>query len=92
MHVHGPTHIHGPQSIGPPHGMRGVPPSALPEKTSAADSVEISDAARMLDQARDIPEVRQDRIDAIRNEIAAGTYETEEKLNIAIERLLDEIG
>ena len=93
MHIYGPTHVHGPQSIGPPHSIRGTRPPAHTEATSpVTDSVEISDAARLVEQAQDIPAIRQDRIDAIRREIAAGTYETEEKLNIAIERLLDEIG
>ncbi|HIQ20562.1 MAG TPA: flagellar biosynthesis anti-sigma factor FlgM, partial [Planctomycetes bacterium] len=39
-----------------------------------------------------VPEIRQERVARIRAEIAAGTYETEEKLEIAIGRLLDEIG
>ena len=55
------------------------------------DEVEISDAARLVDQARAVPEIRQDRVDAIRVQIAEGTYETPEKLDTAVERLLDEI-
>ena len=39
-----------------------------------------------------MPEIRQQRVEAIRAKIAEGTYETEEKLDIAVERLLDEIG
>ena len=92
MYVYGPAHVHGPQSIGPPHGVRGAQPPAQPESSSINDSVEISDAARMVEQSRDIPDIRQDRVNAIRQQIAAGTYETEAKLNIAVERLLDEIG
>ena len=38
------------------------------------------------------PEVRQEQVDAIREQIAAGTYETPEKLDKAVDRLLDEIG
>jgi hypothetical protein len=33
-----------------------------------------------------------DRVNEIRAQIAAGTYETDEKLDIAVGRLLDEIG
>jgi negative regulator of flagellin synthesis FlgM len=45
-----------------------------------------------VEQARDIPDIRQDRVNEIRQQIASGTYETEAKLNAAVERLLDEIG
>ena len=34
----------------------------------------------------------EDRVEAVRRQIAAGTYETSDKLNAAVERLLDEIG
>jgi negative regulator of flagellin synthesis FlgM len=93
MHIYGPSQLHGPQSIGSPHGVRGTQPPAKTENASSInDSVEISDAARLVEQTRDIPGIRQDRVDAIRQQITAGTYETETKLNIAVERLLDEIG
>ena len=36
--------------------------------------------------------IRTDRVAQIRQAIEAGTYETQDKLDIAIDRLLDEIG
>jgi negative regulator of flagellin synthesis FlgM len=54
--------------------------------------VNISDEARWAEKIQDLPDVRQDVVARIRAEIASGTYETEEKLNLAVERLLDEIG
>jgi negative regulator of flagellin synthesis FlgM len=92
MHVYGTTQVHGPQSIGPPHNVRNTQPAAPAENASIHDSVEISDAARLVEQTRDIPDIRQDRVNEIRQQIAAGTYETEAKLNAAVDRLLDEIG
>lgn len=92
MHIYGPAHLHGAQPIGPPHSTRPSKPSAAPGSTPIQDELDISDAARLVDQAKQVPEVRQDRIDQIRAEIAAGTYETDEKLDIAVGRLLDEIG
>jgi negative regulator of flagellin synthesis FlgM len=56
------------------------------------DEVHISDEARLVEQVKQAPDIRQDRVDAIRAQIAAGTYETPEKLDIALDRLLDEIG
>ncbi|MGA2796476.1 MAG: flagellar biosynthesis anti-sigma factor FlgM [Thermoguttaceae bacterium] len=93
MHIYGPNQLHGPQSIGAPHNVRNTQAPAKPESTSTIhDSVEISDAARLVAEARDIPDIRQDRVNEIRQQIASGTYETEAKLNAAVERLLDEIG
>jgi negative regulator of flagellin synthesis FlgM len=92
MHIYGPAHLHGPQQIGPPHNSRVSQPTARPDSAPIRDEVEISDAARLLEQAKSLPEVRQRRIAAIRAQIAEGTYETQEKLDIAVQRLLDEIG
>ena len=92
MHIYGPAHLHGSQQIGPPHSSRASQPAARPDSTPIKDELEISDAARLTEQARAAPEVRQDRVAAIRAKIAEGTYETQEKLDIAVERLLDEIG
>ncbi|MDO4583766.1 MAG: hypothetical protein Q4D62_06645 [Planctomycetia bacterium] len=36
--------------------------------------------------------IRYDLVNRIRAEIAAGTYDTEEKMNIALERMLDSLG
>jgi len=92
MHVYGPAHLHGPQSVGPPHTSRASQPVSRPDPAPIQDELEISDAARLVEQAGQAPEIRRDRVEAIRAQIAAGTYETQEKLDMAIERLLDEIG
>ena len=63
-----------------------------PEALQIADEVDISEAARLVEQLHELPEMREDRIEAVRRQIAAGTYETSDKLNVAVERLLDEIG
>jgi len=63
-----------------------------PETSPISDELEISDVARLTELAREVPEIRQDRVASIRAQIAEGTYETDAKLDVAIERLLDEIG
>ena len=92
MHIYGPAHLHGPQPVGPPHTSRVSKPDAPDAQAPIHDEVDISDAARLIDRVGEIPEIRQDRVDAIRAQIAQGTYETDEKLQIALDRLLDEIG
>ena len=59
---------------------------------STDDKVEISAAARLLDTAGRSSEIRTDRLNQIKAEIAAGTYETPEKLEAALLRLFAEAG
>jgi negative regulator of flagellin synthesis FlgM len=92
MYIHGLSQVHGPQSISPPHAARPTEPTARPESPQIADEVDISEAARLAEQIRQMPEMREDRIDSVRSQIAEGTYETPDKLSVALDRLLDEIG
>jgi negative regulator of flagellin synthesis FlgM len=92
MHIYGPTYLHGPQAISPPHSSRVSQPAATNPEAPIQDELDISDAARMIDKVNEAPDIRQDRVNSIRAQIAAGTYETDAKLEIALDRLLDEIG
>jgi negative regulator of flagellin synthesis FlgM len=92
MHIYGPSQLHGAQQIGAPHGPRAAQPMCRPEALQIADEVDISEAARLVEQVHQLPETREDRVEAVRRQIAAGTYETSDKMNVAVERLLDEIG
>jgi negative regulator of flagellin synthesis FlgM len=92
MHISGTTHIHGPHGINPPHGpFRGQPARETPP-SQGADRVEISSAAEAAIQAAESGEMRTELVNQLRAQIAAGTYETPEKLDVALDRLLDEIG
>ena len=68
MQVYGPTHLHGPQPINPPHAHAASPAPPVSDASSSpiSDEVQISDAARMIEQAQQLPDVRQDRVAAIR--------------------------
>jgi negative regulator of flagellin synthesis FlgM len=92
MHVYGPTSLHGPQAVSAPHATRAPQATAPTESPAIRDEVNISDAARLIEQVHQAPDIRQDRVSAIRAQITAGTYETSDKLNVAVNRLLDEIG
>jgi len=56
------------------------------------DQLDISPEADLVAQVHDLPEIREDRVAQIKAQIAAGTYETDAKLDVALSRLLDEIG
>jgi negative regulator of flagellin synthesis FlgM len=91
MQVFGPAHVHGAQPLNAPHTSRV---SQTPQSGSSPiqDELSISDAARAVDQVGQVPDMRSDRIQQIRAQIADGTYETPQKLDVALGRLLDEIG
>jgi negative regulator of flagellin synthesis FlgM len=55
------------------------------------DSVEISELATLRSKYAQMPEIRTDLVAQIRTEIANGTYETPEKMDQAIENLLEEL-
>ena len=92
MHIYGPTHLHGAQPVGPPHMNRAARPETTQSAGPIQDELTLSDAGQMIDRVKETPDIRQDRVDSIRAQIEAGTYETDEKLEIALSRLLDEIG
>jgi negative regulator of flagellin synthesis FlgM len=91
--------ISGPGSVGGPGPIRPSDVRATGEVGSApqgieipADEVEFSAAAQMLERLSADPQVREARLQEIQAQIAAGTYETPEKLEAAIMRMLSEIG
>ena len=96
MHIYGPSHIHGPQGLNGPHFNRTNGPQSGKSAAGTADQLDISQAAEAAIQASESGaagggEIRADMVARVRSEIAAGTYETPEKLDLALDRLLDEI-
>jgi negative regulator of flagellin synthesis FlgM len=91
MQIYGTSQLHGAQSVNAPHIQRtaGVQSTSGP---SQADSVDISPAADLAGRLSDIPDIRQDRVAALKAAINNGTYETADRLSGAVSRLLDEIG
>ncbi|NLE29055.1 MAG: flagellar biosynthesis anti-sigma factor FlgM [Phycisphaerae bacterium] len=55
------------------------------------DKVEISELAALRSKYAQLPEIRQELVDRVRQEIASGRYETAEKLDQAIENLLEDL-
>jgi negative regulator of flagellin synthesis FlgM len=91
MHIHGTSHIHGPHGINAPHTAHRAQPAQQSTSSQGADRVEISPAAQAAVQASETGRVRQDLVNHLRAQIAAGTYETPAKLDAALERMFDEI-
>ena len=91
MQIHGPTQVHGPQSINAPHRAQAPQTAAQTGHVTGADQLDISREADMVSRARELPDIRTERVAEIRAAIEAGTYETGDKLDIAVGRLMDEI-
>ncbi|MFM9098305.1 MAG: flagellar biosynthesis anti-sigma factor FlgM [Phycisphaerales bacterium] len=62
-----------------------------PRWAEGRDRVELSEHARHLDAVRALPDVRMAKVEAIRQAIASGTYESPEKLQSAIDGLLRDL-
>lgn len=92
MEIYGPGRIDGPQSVRAPHQARSIEAPTSMDSLHGMDRVDISPEAELVSRVGDLPEIRADRVAEIRAQIAAGVYETDEKLQIALGRLLDELG
>lgn len=91
MQIHGPSQLHGAQSIQGPQRVRQTAAAQTNEPLHGADQVDISAEADMVSRVHELPDVRTDRVAEIRQQIAAGTYDTDAKFDVAIGRLLDEL-
>ena len=93
MQISGTTQVHGPHGINAPHTSRANQAARQASATEpAVDRVEISPAAEAAVRAAEGGDIRTDLVSRIRAEIAAGTYDTPDKMNVAVDRLLDELG
>jgi len=92
MQVNGPTALHPAQPIRGPH--HNQPPKSVENRAAidTVDQLDISSEADFASQVKDVPDIRADRVASIKAQIADGTYLTDDKLDIALDRLLDEFG
>lgn len=92
MQINGTTAIHPAQQIRGPH--QNIAPEAANSRSriDTVDQLDISSEANMISRAKEAPEIRADRVASIKAQIADGTYMTGDKLDIALDRLLNELG
>ena len=55
------------------------------------DTVEISDSARYLGEIRRLPDIREGKVQAARDAIASGQFETSTRIDGTVDRLLEEL-
>ncbi len=57
-----------------------------------ADEVEISDVGRFLSYLSQLPEVRQERVDALRKQIEDSEYDVDSKVEEIVDDILEDLG
>ena len=67
-------------------------PSTASSVESPRDQLEISSAGKMLDRLSETPEVRAERLAQIKDAIENGAYDTDEKLEAALSKMIDSLG
>ncbi len=89
VNVNGVQPPTAPKVIEPASAVR--PQSQAIETTNVSDTVEISTVAKLAAKVQQLPEVRTELVARVKAEIEAGTYETPEKIDITVDRLMDEL-
>ena len=75
-----------------PHNTRSTSASGPASANRGPDVVSFSAAAEEAANAAETGDSRADLVAKIRSQIADGSYETPDKLDAALSRMLDEIG
>ena len=65
-------------------------PADAPAQMPATDKLELSGASHLL-KALKKNDIRADKVAEIKARIEAGTYDDEKKLDVAVDRLLDDL-
>ncbi len=84
--------IQGPQIVPvAPRGAGGPAAASTPSVGRERDHADFSVIARFRSQLASLPEVRQNVIDRVRAEIEAGDYESADKIEAAIDALVEDL-
>ena len=90
MEIHGAGGTRGPQPIYPRLASQTVEFGSPVQTGFLKDQVEISSLGQLLDSVSRLPEIRHERVEEVRRQIAEGVYETSEKWEAALDRLIGE--
>ena len=91
----------GHGSVGPISRIGGVTSSAAAREVAVKplrgyqrpdDTVELSTVSRYMDALRQLRQNHQARVAEVQKQVAADTYETDDKLDTAIDRLVEDLG
>jgi len=86
--VNGVNPLWAPKPIEPANAVAPNVAAGAPEGIS--DVVEITTASALAAKVQQIPEIRAELVARVKKEIEAGAYETPERLEAAVERLIED--
>jgi negative regulator of flagellin synthesis FlgM len=95
MQIYGPYRVSTTQPTSPAQRAQSQKPAELAARPSATpvDQLDLSSVNRLnASQIAGGGEIRIDRVADIRRQIAEGSYDTPEKMDAALDRLLDQLG
>ena len=98
MQIYGPFRVSTSQSVSPNNRVQTTPNNKGAENTSTnpVDQLDLSSSVSDVNRLQNTSEVtangeiRVDRVAELRRQIANGTYETPEKIDAALDRILDQ--
>jgi negative regulator of flagellin synthesis FlgM len=91
MEVRGLSSASPMAPLGRPEATPGIEKSPGIAPSTPKDEVEISEVGKMLDDASRTHGIREQRLAEIKAAIEAGTYETPEKLELALNRMVEQL-
>lgn len=81
--------VASPRAIEPTDAVgAGAAPAGLGE---ISDVVEISTAAILAAKVHELPAVRAELVARVRQEIEAGTYETQQRIDVTVQRIMEDM-
>jgi len=81
-----------PSQVRAARPMSSVSSPAVAGGTGTDDQVQISELAYWRSKLDGTPEVREDLIASVRQQILAGAYDSDDKLDLAIDRMMGDLG
>ena len=89
------TNVDGIQPVSAARPIQPTQAPIAPQDNAApgwiSDVAEISTASILAARIHEIPDVRTDLVQRVKQQIEAGTYETEERIDVTVDRLMDEL-
>ena len=91
MQIRGTSNIQSTSQVNFSSKVQTVENQSVATQLDTTDHIDISSEAQMLAGMNDIADIRASRVADIRSQIELGQYETTEKLDAALDRMLDEL-